>query len=302
MYQNNLQVEFSNLLIEDNQLNFGLSINSVGNKTILSNEKMARASNIKDYKYQYKKGRIANEFKLIYITSGSGFIHFDGRKEIEIQKGNILFVFPNQKYEYYHNKESEWKEYFIRFEADILYDKFVRTYFTDDNQVVDIGFNEELVKIFQRSIDVVRNALNSSQVYLSGMLLHILGLIISESKYQAKAKIESQMIEQAKTIMTENIFEKLNLNDLAYKLNVSYSALRMKFKQYTGTSPAKYFSELRLNKSKELLIETNYSGKEIAFMLQFSNHQHFITSFKKSIGKSPSEFKQSYLDKHFTKN
>ena len=55
MNPNDQQSEFSNILIEDNHLNFGLTINSVGNKTILPNEGIARVSNIKDYKYLYKK-------------------------------------------------------------------------------------------------------------------------------------------------------------------------------------------------------------------------------------------------------
>ncbi len=296
MNNNDLLSEFNNILIEDNQLNFGLTINSVGSKTILPNENIARASNIKDYKYQYKKGRISNEFKLVYITRGSGYVHFERVEEIEIHKGHILFILPNQKYEYYHVNETEWKEYFIRFETDMLYDRFIKSFFLNESQVVDVGFNEELVRIFQRSIDVVKNGLKSSQVYLSGMLLHILGLIISESKNKASAKRESQMIEQAKTIMNENVFTELNLNDLASKLNVSYSAFRLKFKQYTGTSPAKYFNELRLNKSKHLLLETDYSAKEIAYMLQFASMEHFTTAFKKSTGNTPKEFKQSHKD------
>lgn len=143
MNQSNLHFEFDNVLIEDNHLNFGLSINSVGSKTILSNENSARSSNIKDYKYQYKKGRISNEFKLVYITRGSGYVHFEGLAEIEIRMGHILFILPNQKYEYYHVNDAEWKEYFIRFEADTAYDRFIKSFFHNENQVVDIGFNED---------------------------------------------------------------------------------------------------------------------------------------------------------------
>jgi len=293
MNHNDLQSEFSNILIEDNHLNFGLTINSVGSKTILPNESIARASNIKDYKYLYKKGRISNEFKIIYITRGSGYIHFENASEIEIKKGNILIILPNQKYEYYHLNEGEWKEYFIRFEADAVYFQLITSMFSNGNQVVDIGFNEELVKIFQRSIDVVRNGLKSSQVYLSGMLLHIVGLTISESKNKAVAKRETQLIEQAKTIMNENVFVELNLQDIASRLNVSYTAFRLKFKHYTGLAPAKYFNELRLNKSKQLLLETTHSVKEISFMLQFGSKEHFATIFKKATGITPQKFRQS---------
>jgi AraC-like DNA-binding protein len=293
MKETEIQSEYRNIDIEDTHLNFGLTVNSVGYKTILPDESIANSSKVNKYKFQFKKGRVNAEFKLVYITSGSGLVHFEGLNEIEIQKGKILMIMPNQKYQYYHQNEKEWKEYFIRFEADPVYNKFIKSFFLNDNQVLDTGFNEELVKLFQRSIDVVKNGLKSSQVYLSGMLLHILGLIISESKNNAIAKKELQLIEQAKIIMNENVFAEIQLQEIASRLNISYTSFRKKFKEYAGISPAKYFSELRLIKSKELLTETSYSIKEISFMLQFSSIEHFAKIFKKTTGFTPKEYRLS---------
>lgn len=291
MHKDDLQSEFSNVIVEDNHLNFGLTVNSVGYKSILPNENIARVNKFKDYKYQYKKGRVSDEFKLIYITKGVGYVHFENLDEIEISQGKILVIMPNQKYEYYHINETEWKEYFIRFEADTVYYELINSLFGNHNQVVEVGFNEELVKLFNRAIDVVRNGLKSSQVYLSGMLLHILGLIISESKNSATAKKEIQIIEKAKFIMNENILEDITLQDIASKLNISYTTFRKNFKKYAGLSPAKYFNELRLNKAKQLLTETSHSIKEIAYMLQFSSFEHFATIFKKATRHTPKDFR-----------
>lgn len=286
-----LQSEFSNLNIEDNNLNFGLIVNSVGCKSVLCNEKIARSNNLKDYKYQYKKGRVLNEFKLIYITKGTGYLHFENRKEIEISQRMVLIIMPNQKYEYFHNVESDWKEYFIRFEADSVYYELVNSLFGVHNQVVNVGFNEEILRIFNRSIDVVRNKLKFSQIYLSGMLLYLLGLIISESKNSAVGKNEMQIIENAKLIMNENVLNDISLHEIAFELNIGYSTFRKNFKKYTGLSPAKYFNELRLNKAKQLLTESTYSIKQIAFILHFSSIEHFATIFKKNIGYTPKDFR-----------
>jgi AraC-like DNA-binding protein len=287
-----LQSEFSNVINSDNYLNFGLTVNSVGYKTILPNENIARAGRSKDYKYQYKKGRVTDEFKLIYITKGNGIVQFENTGETEISKGKILIIMPHQKYEYYHINDTEWKEYFIRFEADAVYFQLIKLLFGEDRQVVDIGFNEELIRLFHRAVDVVKNGLNSSQVYLSGMLLHILGLVIAESKSMAISKKEIQIIEQAKVIMNENVLEEISLQEIASRLNISYTTFRKNFKKYVGLSPAKYFSELRLDKAKQLLTETSGSIKEIAYMLQFSSIEHFATIFKKTTGMTPKDYRQ----------
>ncbi|HRZ96380.1 MAG TPA: AraC family transcriptional regulator [Paludibacter sp.] len=295
MNQKDFQSEFKNVVIDDDNINFGLTINSVGYKSILPDEKIALSNKIKDFKYQYKKGKVSDEFKLIYITKGVGFVCFDGSDEIEISKGKILLINPNQKYTYYHLSETEWKEYFIRFETDTAYSLLIRKFFPVDNSIIDIGFNEELVKLFHRAIDVVQNGLKSSQVYLSGMLFHVLGLIISESKNKTLEKKETQKIEQAKIIMTENLFQDASLQEIASKLNMSYTLFRKNFKKYTGEAPAKYFNDLRLNKAKQLLLETSYSIKEISFMLQFTSNEHFSTSFKKTTGLAPKDFRLKEL-------
>ena len=198
-----------------------------------------------------------------------------------IEKGNILMILPNQKYQYYHDNDQEWKEFFIRFEADALYHQLIKTLFVNEYQVAEAGFNDELVRLFQRSIDVVRNGLKSSQVYLSGILLHILGLVIAETRNNVQERREKQMIEQAKMMMTENVCNEISLQEIASRLNISYTSFRKNFKKYSGSAPAKYFNELRMEKAKEFLSETTLSVKEIAYTLQFSSSNQFSTMFRK---------------------
>ena len=76
-----------------------------------------------------------------------------------------------------------------------------------------------------------------------------------------------QKIEQAKIIMNENVAGNVDPEELAMRLNISYSWFRRVFKEYTGYAPAKYFQELKLRKAKQLLVGTSQSVKEILFFL-----------------------------------
>lgn len=291
MIQQDLLSEFKNVVIDDDNINFGLTINSVGYKNVLPNETISKSNTIKNFKYQYKKARVSDEYKLIYITHGVGVVCFDGQTEIEISKGKILLIVPNQKFTYYLLPHTEWKEYFIRFEADSTYSTLIRRFFPTADSIIDIGYNDELLKLFHRAIDVVQCGLKSSQVYLSGMLFHVLGLIISESKNKTLEKKDIQKIEQAKVIMSEHVLNNASLQEIASQLNMSYTLFRRNFKKYTGDAPAKYYNDLKINKAKQLLTETTNSIKEISFILQFSSKEYFTTSFKKATGISPKEFR-----------
>ena len=70
-----------------------------------------------------------------------------------------------------------------------------------------------------------------------------------------------QKIEQAKIIMNENVAGNVDPEELAMRLNISYSWFRRVFKEYTGYAPAK------LRKAKQLLVGTSQSVKEILFFL-----------------------------------
>ena len=74
-----------------------------------------------------------------------------------------------------------------------------------------------------------------------------------------------QKIEQAKIIMNENVAGNVNPEELAMRLNISYSWFRRVFKEYTGYAPAKYFQELKLRKAKQLLVGTSQSNTSFLF-------------------------------------
>ncbi len=49
----------------------------------------------------------------------------------------------------------------------------------------------------------------------------------------------------------------------------------------------------RINMAMELLRSTNIEVREIAFMVGFSDLPHFIKTFKKHTGKTPSKYRTS---------
>ena len=100
-----------------------------------------------------------------------------------------------------------------------------------------------------------------------------------------------QKIEQAKIIMNENVAGNVDPEELAMRLNISYSWFHSVFKEYTGYAPAKYFQELKLRKAKQLLVGTSQSVKEILFFLGFQSTEYFFSFFKKRTGLTSLEYR-----------
>ena len=83
----------------------------------------------------------------------------------------------------------------------------------------------------------------------------------------------------------------LSLSMAAEEASVSMGYLSGLFKKESGTNFVKYLTDVRMEKSIQLLRTTDMKVYEIAYETGFSNPHYFSISFKKYTGMSPSEFK-----------
>lgn len=206
------------------------------------------------------------EYQLVYITKGRGLFSSDSTSEKQVCKGRLMVLFPGQWHTYRPLRQTGWTEYYIGFEGPMI-DAIVNDAFlSQEQQILEIGINEELVSLFSRALAVAEADKISAQQYLSGIVLHMIGMILSVSKNKVFEMSDvDQKIEQAKIIMNENVSGNVDPEELAMRLNISYSWFRRVFKEYTGYAPAKYFQELKLRKAKQMLVGTSQSVKEISF-------------------------------------
>ncbi|HZK26497.1 MAG TPA: helix-turn-helix transcriptional regulator, partial [Thermoclostridium sp.] len=76
---------------------------------------------------------------------------------------------------------------------------------------------------------------------------------------------------------------------------VSTSYLSRMFKKELGVNFIDYLNGLRVEKAKELLIDSQYKTYEVAEEVGISDAHYFSRLFKKYEGISPTEFRDSTL-------
>lgn len=104
-------------------------------------------------------------------------------------------------------------------------------------------------------------------------------------------ELNDSFTKKAVEIIRENISNTNFLKDeFAREMNVSPSLLYKKIKSLTGQSPNDLIKVIRLNYSKELLINHKYSVTEVSELSGFGSIGYFSTVFKKHFGKSPTDF------------
>jgi two-component system response regulator YesN len=75
-------------------------------------------------------------------------------------------------------------------------------------------------------------------------------------------------------------------------LNISPHYFSKLFKDEVGETFIDYITNLRIQKSKELLAESQLSGKEICFEIGYGDPNYFSRNFKRIVGITPTEYKE----------
>ena len=88
--------------------------------------------------------------------------------------------------------------------------------------------------------------------------------------------------------MENHIADPLPLADLSRVVGVSARHLNRQFRAGLGQSAGAFYRDLRLEKSRELLRQTDRPILEIAISTGFSGAAHFATAYRKRFGEMPS--------------
>lgn len=106
---------------------------------------------------------------------------------------------------------------------------------------------------------------------------------------------EPPVITRAKEYIHEHQTENLRLGHVAKACNTSTFYFCKMFKKVTGINFTDYLSRVRIEKSKNLLLNPNLRVSEIAFEVGFQSLTHFNRVFKRILGQSPTEYRSQLL-------
>ncbi len=115
--------------------------------------------------------------------------------------------------------------------------------------------------------------------------------LLSDSKSS-----QNDLLSEILTYMNTRIAEPITIEEICHEFFISRSSLQALFKTHLNTSPKNYLLNIKLQKSKELIRENQYTISEIAYMLGFSSIHYFSRLFKKYFNTTPSSYVKKISD------
>ncbi len=103
--------------------------------------------------------------------------------------------------------------------------------------------------------------------------------------------IEDRHIAQAVRYIRNHAFEQINIESVLKVVPLSRRLFENRFKKLLGHTPHEEITRVRMNRVKELLMETDLSLAEIAERTGFEHAEYLSAAFKKKVGVPPNRFR-----------
>ena len=287
-----MKQKFKYLVATDHDLEWGLTVATVGYEEIGKADTYPTHGHADGYYFQTDKGRVLDEYQLQYIVEGTGTFSTASAGTMDLHSGDIFLLYPGE-WHTYHPTGNGWKCYWIGFKGKNMDDRVKAKYLSMEKPVYYIGYNSEVVRILENALDISEREPVHYQQTLAGIVNYLIGMMYSLEKTEALSKNvdDYNLVNRGRLLIRENLETSLTIQEIANSLGVSYSKFRRIFKAFTDFSPAYYQMDLKLQRAKDLLSTTNLSIKDIAYQLNFTSPDYFSTKFKLKTGLKPSEFR-----------
>lgn len=247
-------------------------------------------------------------FELNYIFSGSGR-RIVGDNISGFESGDLVLLGPNLPHCWEVLDTEKDEESFClvtHFSENILKNDFFKI--PELEKVVDLlkGANRG-IRFKVKNDNEIRQILEKMSEckgleYYIG-LLKIFNILIQVEDWVKLSNPMNQSADFSKNLekinkvykyVFENIHEGIRLEEASAVLNMAPSSFCRFFKKKTNVTFMEYVKSVRVGIASKLLAETNKQITHICYESGYNNLANFNHYFKKSMGKTPSEYRKSF--------
>lgn len=114
--------------------------------------------------------------------------------------------------------------------------------------------------------------------------------------FEEKRKdVQTIRVNKVIELMHKHIESNISIDEIARQVYLTQNYLRRIFKEKTGENLLEYFTRLKMEKGKELLINTNLKINEIAKRVGYESTSYFCSLFKSYTNYTPKEYKDTLV-------
>ena len=248
-------------------------------------------------------------FEMVYYRKGSAVFEITGQR-VPVGPNDIVIIKPHQAHKLIVKSEQGCECIVLHFrfvnQLNSEYSKISLSEFLNFVSGKESGSFISL-KVSQKNdiivlLDRILKERESSDIgseFMKYLLVLELFVLVSralkmewENSIKGKSPKLKELIQIAVKYINNNFERNISLGNIARFVFLSASYFTRAFKEEMGLSPIKYLLNVRIERSKELLAETDIKVSDIALNVGFSNQQRFNEIFKKYVRITPLQYRK----------
>lgn len=245
--------------------------------------------------FDYNEGHVDRpegyaDFQWLHTTKGEGEVLLGGKKHL-LTSGKGVFLYPGESHNYYPTSEhwiTEWITFNGKEAAVLAYG--LGFHASGISEVINLNHLSAQIRKGYELLNTSSEfrALDSAN-YIFDSLVQITKF--THSLHSASTSGQYNRLSPIISYLEDHYHLPMELNILASMIDVSPQYLCGLFKSVTGTRPALYLNQLRINKAKELmLIHPGKTIAEVAVEVGYESPSYFGAIFKKHENQTPGQF------------
>jgi AraC-like DNA-binding protein len=240
--------------------------------------------------------RTLNAFAAVYLDGGGGIFESGPTGRREVRSGTLFVLFPGVAHFYGPRERERWREYWAIFDGFIP-ERYRRTGLLDPTRpFFRLGQDAALIRRWRECLYLAESRRPRRAQELAEKFFALLGHVFANARRPGEGEPARQRAVEGVIALMEEQLDRASfpLEDCAARFFMSYSALRKRFREATGLSPARYFARMKMRAARAQLLATGDSVKEIGARLGFPDPYHFSRRFKQLVGLSPQHFRRAF--------
>ncbi|QJD82116.1 AraC family transcriptional regulator [Cohnella herbarum] len=242
----------------------------------------------------------------LYIVRGSAQVKWDGKVTLAKRfhvlhggKGMCLDIEVDELFEYYLILYKAFLPLPSRQDLVRMMENnnpFLMQYGFDPHYPIALFHKVELMGAIWRQTEAV------DKLYVKALFYQFVHEMMRQLSHQGIHPVKPDPVAQAIRYIHENYKDHVTLESLVDMLDLNSRQFLRMFKSQMDTSPIDYLIQVRMNKAKELLLNSEFTLREIAEWVGYSDSYYFSRIFKKAEGLSPTSFKENARKTAFGRN
>ena len=242
------------------------------------------------------RGRVLRYHAVMYVLAGRGFFQDESVSRRTVTPGTVFFLYPGRWHWFDPDPGTVWTEYWVLFDGADAERRFGRLLPPPERPIHNIGRDEAIVEAYEQLHGIWAYGCRG-YAQRSLFLLHR----ILAGFFMAIEKIGAPHGDRLIRLVRETVARNMHVSDVDFRRlaeaeGMSYERFRKLFKALSGAAPKQYHLAARLNRARELLLNSDRSVKEIASAVGFSDALYFSRLFKSRLGVSPKRYRAEHMD------